>query len=53
VDPGLNAVGKEKILNPSGTRTPTPRSFSLLAVAVPNALSLLLCHPRVVINVRK
>jgi hypothetical protein len=34
--------GEEKILDPTGTRTPIPRSSSLWPVAIPTALSRLL-----------
>jgi hypothetical protein len=36
--------GEVKILDSSGTRTPTPRSSSLLPVATPTALSRLLIY---------
>jgi hypothetical protein len=36
--------GEEKILDPTGTRTPTPQPFSPQPVAIPTALSQLHKH---------
>jgi hypothetical protein len=41
VDPRAGLDDVEKILDPTGTRTPTPRSSSPYPVAIPTALSRL------------
>jgi hypothetical protein len=43
VGPGAGLDDVEKILDPTGTRTPTPRSSSPWPVAMPTALSRFLC----------